>query len=206
MTVSKLLRFVAGVFLLFASVAGVRAIENRDADHAALRALRDKVTQALSRQDVQALTDCCAKEFAFTTSVDQTILTTPAQVAAYFDRVFRASDALVATMKTEAQADILTRFIDEHTGVCYGSAIDTYTLKSGKEAKLNVRWSATVLKEDGQWKIAVVHAGVNVLDNPILANAVTSSRRVAILAAPIALLLGLILGVIIQGRRPKAKA
>ena len=71
-------------------------------------------------------------------------------------------------MKTEPKADILTRFIDANTGVCYGSSKDTYTMKSGKVVEMNVRWSATVVKENGEWKVAIAHVGTDFLSNPVL--------------------------------------
>ncbi len=149
------------------SVRALAAGENREADHAALRALRDQVAQAIDKQDIKALSSCFAREFAFTT-VNQTTVTNEAQMQDFFDRMFKSSDALVTGMKTEPQADILTRFVDANTGVCYGSSKDTYTMKSGKVVEMNVRWSATVVKENGEWKIAIAHVGTNFLDNPVL--------------------------------------
>ena len=46
---------------------GLRAQDDRTADHAALRALRDTVTAAINKQDVQTLSGCLAKSFTFTT-------------------------------------------------------------------------------------------------------------------------------------------
>jgi len=50
--------------------------EERAADHAALRALREKVTAALNTQDVPALTSFLARKFTMTT-VDQSTATRP---------------------------------------------------------------------------------------------------------------------------------
>ena len=38
-----------------------------EADHVALRALRDKVAAAIDKQDIKGLASCFAKDFAFTT-------------------------------------------------------------------------------------------------------------------------------------------
>ena len=74
------------------SMSASAADESREADHVALRALRDKVTTAIDKQDIKALASCFAKEFAFT-AVNQTVLTNEAQVQEFFDRMFRSSDA-----------------------------------------------------------------------------------------------------------------
>jgi ketosteroid isomerase-like protein len=164
---------------------------NRDADHAALRALRDKVATAIDNQDIKGLATCFAKEFAFT-AVDQTVMTNQAQMQDFFDRMFKSSDALVTSIKTEPQADILTRFVDANTGICYGSSKDTYTMKSGKVVEMNIRWSATVVKEDGDWKIAIAHVGTDFLNNPVLDGLKNFTKMVGLGAGIGGLLVGFV--------------
>ena len=127
---------------------------NRQADHAALRQLRDKAASAINNLDGNALAPCLAREFAFTT-VTQSVLTNQAQVQDFFDRTFRSKDALVTGMKTEPTADILTRFIDENTGVCFGSTKDTYTLKSGEMVTMTNRWECD--GGEGKWRVEGGH-------------------------------------------------
>ncbi len=194
------------VATLLCGGGGMRAFaadENREADHAALRALRDKVTTAIDKQDTKALATCFAKEFAFT-AVTQTVLTNEAQVQEFFDRMFRASDAPLASLKSEPKADILTRFVDANTGVCYGSTRDTYTLKSGKEVVMNARWSATVVKENGEWKVALAHVGTDFLDNPVLEGVKKLARNLGLGAGAGGLAVGLVIGVVI-GRGKRAR-
>jgi ketosteroid isomerase-like protein len=180
------------------------ADDNREADHVALRALRDKVATAISKQDIKGLAFCFAKDFAFT-AVNQTVLTNEAQMQEFFDRMFRSSDALVTSLKTEPKADILTRFLDANTGVCYGSSIDTYTMKSGQVVEMNVRWSATVVKENGEWKVALAHAGTDFLNNPVLDGAKAVVKKIGVGAGLGGLLAGGVFGVMI-GRCRKAKS
>jgi ketosteroid isomerase-like protein len=180
------------------------ADDTREADHVALRALRDKVATAISKQDIKGLASCFAKDFAFT-AVNQTVLTNEAQMQEFFDRMFRSSDALVTSLKTEPKADILTRFVDANTGVCYGSSIDTYTMKSGQEVEMNVRWSATVVKENGEWKVALAHVGTDFLNNPVLDGAKALVKKIGVGAGLGGRVAGGIIGVMI-GRCRKAKS
>ncbi len=182
------------------------ADESREADHVALRALRDKAATAIDKQDTKALASCLAKEFAFT-AVTQTVLTNEAQVQEFFDRMFRASDAPLVSLKTEPKADILTRFIDANTGVSYGSSRDTYTLKSGKQVVMNVRWSATVVKENGEWKVALAHVGTDFLDNPVLEGVKKFARNLGLGAGAGGLAVGLVIGGLIgRGKRARTAA
>ena len=189
------------LLLSYPTIAGtdLRAAEtNREADHAALRQLRDKAAIGINNLDSSTLAPCFAKEFAFTT-VTQSVLTNQAQVQDFFDRMFRAKDALLSGMKTEPTADILTRFIDQNTGVCYGGTKDTYTLKSGEAVTMTNRWSATVVKENGEWKVAMVHVGTDFLNNPVLDRAAAFAKKLAIGAGIGGLVLGIILGRLMSG-------
>jgi ketosteroid isomerase-like protein len=177
------------------------ADENRDADHAALRALRDKVATAINNQDTKALSSCLTRPFIFI-SVDQTAVTNETQMQDFFDRMFKGNGALVTSMKTDPQADILTRFVDVNTGVCYGSSKDTYTMKSGKVVEMNVRWSATVVKQDGEWKVSVAHVGTDFLNNPVLDGVKNLAKMLGVGAGIGGLLVGLVLGKMLgRGKR-----
>lgn len=177
------------------------ADDSREADHAALRALRDKVATAIDKQDVKALASCFTKEFAFT-AVTQTVLTNETEVQGFFDRMFHSKDAPITSLKTEPKADIPTRFIDANTGICYGSSKDTYTLKSGKVVEMNVRWTATVVKENGEWKVALAQVGTDFLDNPVLDGVKSFVTKVGLAAGVGGLLVGLLIGRIIgRGKR-----
>jgi len=175
------------------NLSAIAAGDNREADHVALRALRDKAAQAINNQDIKLLASCFAKDFAFT-AVNQTVLTNETQMQEFFERMFRSNQALVTSLKTEPKADILTRFIDTNTGVCYGSSKDIYTMKSGKVVEMNVRWSATVVKENGEWKVAIAHVGTDFLNNPVLDGVEQFTRTVGLGAGVGGLLVGLAIG------------
>ena len=184
------------------STVAFAAAAVHEADHVALRALRDKAATAINTQDIKALASCFAKDFVFT-AVNQTVLTNEAQMQDFFDRMFKSSDALVTSLKSEPTADILTRFVDANTGVCYGSSKDTYTMKSGEVVEMNVRWSATVVKENGEWKVALAHVGTDFLNNPVLDGAKALLKKVGVGAGVGGLLVGGILGVMIgRGKKP----
>jgi len=173
---------------------------DREADHTALRALRDKVVTALDNQDLKALSSCFAKEFAFTT-VNQTLITSEQQLNEFFARMFSSKDAIVTAMKTEPKADILTRFTDGNTWICYGSSKDTYTMKSGDVVSMNVRWTAVVVKENCEWKVAAAHVGADFLDNPVLDKVNAYWKRIAFAGAGGALLVGIFIGAVLFRRK-----
>jgi hypothetical protein len=115
--------------------------------------------------------------------------------------MFHSKSALISSLKTEPKADIPARFIDANTAICYGSSQDIYTLSSGKVVEMDVRWSATVVKENGIWKVALAHVGTDFLDNPVLNGIRGATKIVGLVAAAGGLVAGLVIGWIVFRRK-----
>ena len=164
-------RYIGIVWALSCGIGALAVAQDagtsREADHQALRQLRAKVIAAVNSQDVNTLTSVFAKEFVLTT-VDQTVLTNKEGFAAYYERMFKDAKAPIVKMQTTVEADVLTRFTGPDAGYCYGSALATYTLKDGRVFNIKERWTALVVKEGAEWKLAAAHTGVDFLDNPVL--------------------------------------
>jgi hypothetical protein len=139
----------------------------RERDHDQLRALARTVKEAVNANRLDDLLPLLAKGFSIT-MVDQTLVTQPGQIKEYFRRYFEAPDAVLKSVRIEPEADVLTEFLDETTGVNHGTSTDTYTLRSGRQVVFRTRWSGTFRKYDDQWKIVSLHVGTNFLDNPLL--------------------------------------
>lgn len=177
----------------------------QEAEHDALRALTAEVTQAINSQNIDHLGKYLAEEFVFT-AVDQTVLTDVESIKQYYDGMLNADDSLVSSLQIAPEADILTRFLDVNTGYCYGTSEDTYTVRSsGQRVTMPSRWTALVVKENGQWKIKTVHAGANFMDNPVIDSLRLLAWRNQLIAAVIGILLGLGVGVLVGRRYGKSK-
>jgi len=164
------LRIPAVLIMSFALAAlsyAQDASVEREADHQALRELLKKAVHAINNQNIAELQDCFSKEFVFISS-DQTVITNGDALVKYYDQLFKNAEAPISKMETEVNADILTRFTDANAGYCFGTSLDTYTLKDGRKVKMQNKWTAALAKENGAWKAAVVHVGVNFLDNPVM--------------------------------------
>jgi ketosteroid isomerase-like protein len=160
-------RAVVLASLCLASCCLGQEAANRDADHAALRGLLAKAVKAIEARDMDGLKGCFAQPFVFT-AIDQTVITSIEQLRAFNDKVFAGKDAPMKKIEIKPEADALTKFLSDNVGYCVGKSTETYTMKDDRAFTMANRWTATVVKEGGEWKIAAVHAGVNFMDNPIL--------------------------------------
>ena len=77
------------------------------------------------------------------------------------------------------------------TAIAFGKSVPHYKLV-GLEFDLENRWTATLVKDDGKWKIAAYHVSGNILDNPVL----TAAKKSVYWAAGISLVIGLLVGAI----------
>jgi ketosteroid isomerase-like protein len=161
----------------------------RAADHAALRVLRDEMARALQARDAEKLATLLAREFVVTT-VDQTAITKVSEIKPYLQRMFVGPQALLTGIEVNPEALVLTRFVSDTAGYCYGTSVDTYHLKSGGVTKMTTRWTALLVKEEGAWKVAAIHFGTNFLDNPVLDRSIAAGRNLAIGGLAVGLLVG----------------
>ncbi len=85
------------------------------------------------------------------------------------------------------------------TAISFGSSREHLDLMTGTSIDFTARWSATLIKEDGKWLIANLHASSNLFDNPLLAMA----KQMSYIVGGVCLLAGVIVGFLL-GRRRKA--
>lgn len=150
----------------------------RNEDHEQLRALKTKVAGSFNKRDGHAIASCFTKDFAITT-IDQTTLTSAAAIEEHFKKVFNSPGSYITDMKVSPDPEILTKFVDAYNGYCYGKNHETYTMKDGRVVHMESRWTANVHKESGEWKITTIHAGINFLNNPVLARSKARAKTMA---------------------------
>ncbi len=165
-----------------------------EATHQALREMRDTVVNALNKGDVEAVIPYLHKNIVFT-AMNGEVCRGHDAVRAYFKRMMKDPGHVVESVQVNPAVDRLADLYGS-TGVAYGSSVDHYKLTNGQEFEINARWSATMVKENGNWQIASFQSAANIFDNPLL-NKVKSSLY---WGAGGAGLIGLVLGLFI-GRR-----
>lgn len=189
-------RFVVVLFLLCLPVCAQvtnAASADDEASHKALRELRDSMVNALNKGDMEALVPHLHKNIVFT-AMNGEVCRGHDEVRAYFKRMVTDPGHIVESIHVNPTVDHLTDLYGGVAGVAYGSSVDNYKLTSGQEFEVHARWSATLVKEDGNWQIASFQSAANIFDNPLLNKAKSSLYWVSAVSGLIALVLGLLIG------------
>ncbi len=129
--------------------------------------MRETIAKAVNAVDVDLMAPLLSEKVSIT-MVDQSVITSPKELKDYFRKMFQAEGALLKSVHIDPSADMETVFLNDSLGINRGSSTDSYTLKSGREVVFHTRWTSTVIKDGGKWKLLTLHVGVNFLDNPVL--------------------------------------
>jgi uncharacterized protein (TIGR02246 family) len=162
-----------------------------DPVHEELRVLRTQALEAIAKNDLPALLKLCHKDVAFTTTNGE-IARGHEAVSGFFNKMMSGPEKIVNTVAFDMEADALSVMHGDDTAIGYGKSTDTYSLTNGETFVLHTRWSATLVKEGSEWKIASFHSSVNVFDNAML----TATKSVIQYFGAGGLVAGLLLGLL----------
>ncbi|HZN36558.1 MAG TPA: nuclear transport factor 2 family protein [Pirellulaceae bacterium] len=163
--------------------------------HEALIALRDRLLKAYDAKDIDAVL-AELDENVVVTWQDATVSRGPDGVREYYDKKVGGPDSIVKDMKTTCTIDRYSQlYNDRRTAAAAGKLEQNFTLRDGKQFQLTSPWTATLVKEEDEWKIAAFHVSTNMFDNGVLHLYVMQNRLWAGgIAGGVSLLIGLLLG------------
>jgi hypothetical protein len=173
---------------------------NREQDHEQLRALLKTAKEAVNAKNFDALKPVFHEKFSITT-VDQKVFTNFDDFKAHFATLLTGTNAPLKSITFNPEADALTEFAGDNIGLSHGSSIDTYNFSDGDTRTMNSRWTATLIRDNGKWKILNLHIGANILENPVTEAAKSYVYKAGIGAGIGGLLLGFILAWVLRGKR-----
>jgi hypothetical protein len=177
--------------------------QDREADHQELRAMLRVATEAMNSGNFEALRPLFYNKLSITT-VDQKLFTNFDDFKTYYEGLLKGGQAQLKSIVFKPEADALTEFVGDNVGLSHGASTDTFTFADGDVRTMTSRWTATVYKDSGKWKILNLHIGANLLDNPVTAAVKGYATKAAIGAGVGGLILGFIIAWLIRGRRRAA--
>lgn len=165
-----------------------------EALHNELRAVKDRALKAVNERNEDALAKELAPNILFTAMNNERVSGVDA-ARAYYKRMLVGAGAIVKEMTLTANADDLTTLYNGGAaGVVTGTSDAMFKLAGGLEFTVPLRWTATLVRNDGKWAIAGLHYSANMFDNPLLSAAGSGSRWFALIGIPLALVVGFLFG------------
>jgi ketosteroid isomerase-like protein len=156
----------------------------------ALRSLRETATKALNTNDLNLVVPVLHEKFSIIT-VDGKSFSSLQAFRTYWEGLFVGEKRPLKKIEVDAQADTLTEFLDDSTGVLHGTSNDRYHFTDGDIIPMKTRWTAVVHKDKGGWKLVTIHFSADLMDNPVLDMAKSFATKAA--------LGGLVAGIIAGG-------
>lgn len=176
------------------STTGSIAAQDRNRDHEELRAMLKAGTEALNSGNPDGLAPLLHSDFSITT-VDQKLFTNLNDFKRYYEQMLSGP---VKSLTFNPTADELTVFVGENIGLSHGTSTDTFVFADGDTRTMNSRWTATVYKDNGSWKLLNLHIGTDLLDNPVVSALKSQLYKVGIGGGIAGLLIGFLIGWVIR--------
>lgn len=193
------------------TAAGTATPSSDAAVHEELRHLRDEILAAWQRRDIDGVL----------AHVDPNIVVTwqngevsrgPAAIREFYKQMMEGEGSILSNLVSTFKVDDLSILHGPDTAIAFGSIHDDFTFKrppvpgAGNSLALNSRWTATLVRDDGVWKLASYHVSANVFSNPVQDLAAKAAGRIG---AIIGFLLGVAAAILITTvlrRRKSARA
>lgn len=179
-----------GAAICFLSLAGNNLAADNDphaADRKQLLQLMNAVESAINEQNVDRMLTQFADD-AIVTWLNAEVSRGKEEIKAYYQRMVGAEGAILKKYLTKAALGAPARFYGD-IAVADGSTADEFFPWKRGVFAFDSRWSGTMAKIDGQWKLVALHLSTNVFTNPLIAEYEQMLRFVGIGAFAAGLLL-----------------
>jgi ketosteroid isomerase-like protein len=196
----KTLALVVAFCVMLAAHPLLAQPTSQAADHEALRKLKTDVVNAINTRDLQRIDTLLNKPF-MSTLISQDSFNDVARLKAYFDDLFTRRILRINKLTMEAEADEPAQIYTGTFAVARGSTKEVYELGDGRTFTIPGRWTATTIKDRGQWKILAVHTGVNFIDNPVINAIEKSTSYFTAGGLGVGLVVGFLVGFFVRRKR-----
>lgn len=178
----------AAMLGLGTAVAAAEAAE--DADHEALRALREVYERAVNENNVELLRPHLDPDFSAVTSTNQAVSGFEG-FKAYWNEYWGHVPVGGTGPRYTAKLAPERSLVYGDLAIGGGTSHDTIRTADGREYALAARWTVVFHKRAGKWKILRLHASIDPFSNPLVGQ---GAQRLALKAALGALGVGMLVG------------
>jgi ketosteroid isomerase-like protein len=179
--------------------------------HDELRAVKSALEDAFNKKDVDALLKHVHKNVVVTWQNGEVSRGHQGEtksghkgIKEYYDRMLTGEASVLAKVEAKPELEELSILYGDPptTAIAYGKLKDEYKLRDGTLIKMDSRFSAALVKEDGKWLIVNFHGSTNVFGNAVMDMAIKKTMWMTAGAVGLAaLLIGLIIGRLMGGKK-----
>ncbi|MCA1596398.1 MAG: nuclear transport factor 2 family protein, partial [Chloroflexi bacterium] len=126
-------------------------------DRIALRTMMGEVAGAINKKDWDAVRSHLDPQ-VIVTLIDQTTLHGPDALHQYAMSKLGHASSILSDIQVDPIPDSPATFYGD-TAICPISSTDRFIFRNGREFLVPSRYTATVVRKDGVWKIAAMHGG-----------------------------------------------
>ena len=165
----RLRRIAAAVMVAICSVAASGWAQQPDPhaeDRAQLRAMLAEFEAAINAQSIDRMV-AAMDDNVTVIWLNAEVSRGKDEVRAYYGRMVGHDKAILSKYLTKASIGAPAKFYGD-VAIADGSAMDEFYPIARGFFRLDSRWSTTVVKNAGQWKIVSLHLSSNVFNNPLL--------------------------------------
>jgi uncharacterized protein (TIGR02246 family) len=177
--------------------------------HDQLRAVRDAIMAAWQRRDIDGVISHVDPDIVVTWQNGE-VNRGPQAIRAFYEKMLHGESSVLSNIESTLTVDTLSILHGENTAIAYGSIHDDLSFRhplaatlagAGKTLSLDSRWTATLVRKAGEWKLASYHVSANLFSNPVTEVAVTGAERISGLTGfAVGVVLMLLLGWWFRGR------
>lgn len=153
----------------------------------------NKMGESGKPEDMVALLEYADPDILFTPMTGESFRGKPALLE-YFKREFINEGHSLKRMHSEFAADHLSILVRPDVAINRGTGRGTFVFTDNSELTVDTRWTATLAKRDGRWKLAAFHFSPSIFDNPVVDAYRKWIYKAAIIAGLTALLVGVLIG------------
>ncbi|MEX2670771.1 MAG: nuclear transport factor 2 family protein [Phycisphaeraceae bacterium] len=173
------------------------AADADDPVHDELRRFRDRLVQAIVNDDIATQVELSHPDIV-TMWQDGRVAAGHDGLAEFLEELGKGADRGFLGYTQEPTPATLTAVHEGRFGFVHGTSISQYELY-GMQFELPNYWTATLLREDGQWRLIGYHVSGNIADNPFL----DAAKQSVYFVGGIAGMGGLIVGSLLGRMRPR---
>jgi ketosteroid isomerase-like protein len=144
-------------------------------------------------EDMEALLEFAHPDAIFTAMTGESVRG-KAELVEYFKRDFMTPDHALTRMQSTFEADHLSILLRPDVATNRGTVHSTFDFTDGRKLAVDSRWTATMVKHEGRWKIAAFQFAPSIFDNPVTDAYRAWIYKAAVIAGVIALVLGIFIG------------